>query len=256
MLLDASELRSEVPHGQGWSAEGIGEILYSWSSGVSLPPPGRALTFPVTWVGTQQRPDEGPAVPARPLPTDEEVMLRLGSNDTGALEILFERYARLVFRIARGVLRDSGEAEDVVQESFLHLYKKAGLFDGSKGSAKNWIVQIALHRALDRKAHLARRGFYFGTELSALGDTLLGGTDLDREIGARLNRALLEKAFVELPEIQRLTLELFYFEGLDLREISEKLNESLGNTRHYFYRGLERLRKNAFVQKLRENKRC
>ena len=56
--------------------------------------------------------------------------------------------------------------------------------------------------------------------------------------------------------MQRLTLELFYFEGFDLREISRKLNQPLGNTRHYFYRGLERLRKSAFVQRLRETKQC
>jgi len=223
---------------------------------MSSPPSGRALTFPVTWGQTQERPSTGRGVPERPVPSDEEVMLRLQSNDTAALEILFDRYARLVFRIARGVLRDTGEAEDVVQEAFFHLFKKAVLFDGSKGKAKNWILQIALHRALDRRAHLARRGFYLGTDIGALGDTLLGGTDLDREIGARLDRVQLEKAFEELPDIQRVTLELFYFEGLDLREISEKLNEPLGNTRHHFYRGLERLRKSVFVQNLRETKRC
>jgi RNA polymerase sigma-70 factor (ECF subfamily) len=65
----------------------------------------------------------------------------------------------------------------------------------------------------------------------------------------------LERAFEQLPEIQRVTLELFYFEGLELREISERLNEPLGNSRHHFYRGLERLRKSAFVQRLRETKR-
>jgi RNA polymerase sigma-70 factor (ECF subfamily) len=84
----------------------------------------------------------------------------------------------------------------------------------------------------------------------------LGGTDLEREIGSRLKHAQLQKAFAELPDVQRVTLELFYFEGLDLREISERLNEPLGNTRHHFYRGLERLRKSAFVQRLRETKRC
>jgi RNA polymerase sigma-70 factor (ECF subfamily) len=89
-----------------------------------------------------------------------------------------------------------------------------------------------------------------------LDDTLLGRTDLDREIGSRLNRAQLQRAFEELPHMQRVTLELFYFEGLDLREISEKFNQPLGNTRHHFYRGLERLRKSAFVQNLRETKRC
>jgi len=183
-------------------------------------------------------------------------MARLQSNDAAALEILFDRYARVVFSVARGVVRDTGEAEDLVQEAFLYVYRKAALFDRSKGSLKNWILQIALHRALDRKAHLARRGFYLGTDVTSLGDTQLGETDLDREIGAKLNRAQLEKAFEELPDIQRLTLELFYFEELSLREISERLSEPLGNTRHHFYRGLERLRKNSFVQRLQGTRRC
>jgi len=103
---------------------------------------------------------------------------------------------------------------------------------------------------------LSRRGFYLGTNINSLDDTLLGRTDLDREIGSKLNRAQLQRAFEELPDMQRVTLELFYFEGLDLREISEKFNQPLGNTRHNFYRGLERLRKSAFVQDLRETKRC
>jgi RNA polymerase sigma-70 factor, ECF subfamily len=222
---------------------------------MSAPPPGRALTFPITWGGTREQ-AVSPCLPERRIPSDDEVMARLQSNEAGALEILFDRYARLVFRIARGIVRDRGEAEDVVQEAFLYLYKKSRLFDGSKGSVKNWIVQVGLHRALDRKAHLARRGFYVGTDVGVLGDTLLGATDLDREIGAKLNRVQLEKAFQQLPGVQRATLELFYFEGLDLREISEKLNQPLGNTRHHFYRGLERLRKSAFVQGLRETKRC
>lgn len=223
---------------------------------MSSPPQGRALTFPIDWGRNQDRPTGAPDALERRIPSDEEAMARLQANDAGALEILFDRYSRLAFSIARGVIRDSGEAEDVVQEAFFYLYKKSLLFDGSKSSVKSWILQIALHRALDRKSHLARRGFYVGTDIGSLDDTLLGDTDLDREIGAKLNRAQLEKAFMELPEMQRLTLELFYFEGLNLREISEKLNEPLGNTRHHFYRGLERLRKSAFVQKLRGSKRC
>jgi RNA polymerase sigma-70 factor, ECF subfamily len=218
-------------------------------------PPRRALPFPATWDTTTQQPAV-PAVAERHLPSDEEVMSRLQANDTNALEILFDRYARLVFRIARGIIRDAGEAEDVVQESFFHVYKKSRMFDRSKGTAKNWILQIALHRTLDRKAHLARRGFYLGTNIDALDDILLGATDLEREVAGKMNREQLERAFEELPNTQRLTLELFYFEGLDLREISQKLNQPLGNTRHHFYRGLERLRKSAFVQSLRETKRC
>ena len=223
---------------------------------MSFPPPGRALTLPIAWNKSRERPAVPPEVSEPGILSDEEAMARLQSNDTNALEILFDRYSRLVLSVARGIVRDNGEAEDVVQEAFFYLYKKAALFDGSKGSVKNWILQIGLHRALDRKAHLARRGFYVGTDLGSVDDTVLGETDLDREVGAKLNRVQLEKAFEQLPEAQRLTLELFYFEGLDLREISEKLSEPIGNTRHHFYRGLERLRKSAFVQRLQGTKRC
>jgi RNA polymerase sigma-70 factor (ECF subfamily) len=153
--------------------------------------------------------------------------------------------------IAFRALRDRGEAEDAVQETFLYLYRKAALFDAQKGTAKAWIVQVAFHRSLDKKSYLARRGFYFGTEIDSAEDTLLGTTDLDREVGARLNRAKLEEAFAELPHVQRRTLEMFFFEGMEMREIAETLSESLGNVRHYYYRGLERLRKTAFVRKLR-----
>ncbi|MGA2430360.1 MAG: sigma-70 family RNA polymerase sigma factor [Candidatus Acidiferrum sp.] len=219
---------------------------------MSSPLPRRALTFPIHWDGARQR----SAAPLRHVSSDDEVMARLQSNPSEALEILFGRYSSLVLSIARGIVRDAGEAEDVVQELFFYLYKKSELFDGSKGSVKNWILQIAVHRALDKKSHLVRRGFYVGTDIDSLDDTLSGETDLDREIASKLNRAQLEKAFAQLSEIQRNTLGLFYFEGLGLREISERLNEPLGNTRYHFYRGLERLRKSSFVQSLRESKRC
>lgn len=177
-------------------------------------------------------------------------MARLQASDSNALHVLFDRYSRLVFGIALRILNDHGEAEDIVQEAFFHIHQKAALFDPLKGTAKAWIVQLAFHRALDRRAYLDRRGFYLGTDIASLADTLLEETDLEREIGAKLSRVQLEKAFEELPDRQRQTLEMFYFEGFDLREISERLNESFANTRHHFYRGLDKLRRSVFVQKL------
>jgi RNA polymerase sigma-70 factor (ECF subfamily) len=135
------------------------------------------------------------------------------------------------------------------------VYRKAALFDSAKGGAKAWIVQIAFSRALDRKAHLSRRGFYDGTEIDSLDDTLVGRADVEREISAKLDLAQLQKAFEDLTLMQRRTLELFYFEGFELKEISERLHEPLGNVRHHFYRGLERLRKSPSVQRLRGNER-
>lgn len=219
---------------------------------MSSPPQGRAIALPFIRAGTAK----DPATIAEQVEvkgqSDEDAMSRLQARDSIALNYLFDRYAHLVLSIALRILRDYGEAEEIVQDVFLYVYRKSTLFDPSRGSAKAWIVQIAFHRALDRKAHLARRGFYLGTDIDPLHDTLLDQTDVEREIGAEMNRLHLEKAFEELPEVQRRTLDLFYFQGLELREISERLNEPLGNVRHHFYRGLERLRKSAFVRKMWE----
>jgi RNA polymerase sigma-70 factor, ECF subfamily len=219
---------------------------------VGTPVQGRGLTFPIVFGRKSASPTRVQSKIHVYTPSDDELMVRLAANDSNALEILFDRYSRLVFSIAVRILRDYGEAEEVVQDAFFHLFQKATLFDSSKGSVKGWIVQIAYHRTLDQKSYLVRRDFYRSAPIESLDDSLLGETDLDREIGGRLNHALIAEALEELPEIQRRTLELFYFEGLELREIGDKLKEPLGNIRHYFYRGLERLRKNAFVQTLRE----
>jgi RNA polymerase sigma-70 factor (ECF subfamily) len=68
----------------------------------------------------------------------------------------------------------------------------------------------------------------------------------------RLDFSHLLSAFEDLTQMQRRTLELFYFQGMELREISQRLGEPIGNVRHHFYRGLERLRKSPAVKRLRE----
>jgi len=217
---------------------------------MSSRPQGRALPYPLLQAGTREPSLKIAEAQALRAQSDEQLMARLQSRDAAALGLLFDRYSRLVLGIALRILHEYGEAEEVVQETFFYVYRKAALFDASKGTAKAWIVQIAYHRALDSKAHLARRGYYLGTDIGPLDDTLLDTTDLERKVGAEIDRVNLEKAFEELPEMQRRTLNLFYFHGLELKEISVRLNEPLGNVRHHFYRGLEKLRKSAFVHKV------
>ncbi len=211
---------------------------------------GRILALPMVWDREGER-SALSEIPQGPQPSDEQLMNRLQSNDCNALDALFKRYSRLVFGIALRILGNRGESEDIVQDVFFYMYQKPALFDSAKGSAKGWIVQIAFSRALDRRAHLSRRAYYSGTNVDILADTLVGSTDMEQEVVARLNRTHLLRAFEELPAVQRRTIEMYYFEGLELREISERLDESLGNVRHHFYRGLQRLRKNSFVQSLR-----
>jgi RNA polymerase sigma-70 factor, ECF subfamily len=185
-------------------------------------------------------------------PSDEDLMAWIQAKDPRGLDLLYSRYSRLVFGIAFRIVNDKSEAEDIVQETFFSLYQKAMLFDPAKGSAKSWVVQIAFSRARDRRAHLLRRGFYSGTDIESLDDTLQGQDDIEREVGLRIDCSQLLSAFEDLTPMQRKTLELFYFQGLELREISERLNEPFGNVRHHFYRGLERLRKSPAVKRLRE----
>lgn len=216
---------------------------------MSTPPQERVLPLPLLAGG--RRDGSGTASELSRL-DDHDLMVRLEEREPKALEILFDRYSRLVRGIAIRILKDYGEAEDVLQDTFLYVYRRAALFDPRKGSFKAWIVQVAFHRALDSKSRLSRGGYYLRKEIYSVEDTLPGATDLDREIGARLDRAQLKRAFAEIPEAQRRTLELYYFEGLELREIAEQRNEPLGNVRHHYYRGLEQLRKSAFAGKLRK----
>jgi RNA polymerase sigma-70 factor (ECF subfamily) len=188
---------------------------------------------------------------AREPGSDEELMSRILLADADAANLLYARYSRLIMGVSLRILQDYGEAEENVQETFLQVFQKAEFFDMVRGTAKAWIVQIASNRALDRRAYLSRRSFYIGTEIG-VADSLPGATDLDRELGAKMNRVKIERAFEMLPEMQRRTLELFYFEEMPLREISAKLEEPLGNVRHHYYRSLERLRKTDIVQRLRE----
>jgi RNA polymerase sigma-70 factor (ECF subfamily) len=188
--------------------------------------------------------------------SDEGLIGLLRDKDAEALDVLFSRHSRLVYGIALRILRDAGEAEEIVQECFLYMFRKADTFQPSRGTAKVWIVQVAYSRARDRKAHLSRRGFYLRTDLDSdeLGGGPVGTTDVEREIGVKLDFERLKQAFLDLSDFQRKTVQLFYFEGLDLREISECLHEPLGNVRHHFYRGLERLRKSAMAERLRNHR--
>lgn len=170
---------------------------------------------------------------------DAEVMATLHAADGQALAILFRRYARLVYRVAVNILRDTGEAEDVTQEVFLEVYRKAHLYDPSRGSVRGWVLQYAYHRSLRRKGALSRRAAYRGEPLDRADAAL--DAPLPRLTPAEC-RWVLRAGLARLPPRQRETLELACFEDLSLREIAMRLGVSLGCARHYYYRGLARLR--------------
>jgi len=188
----------------------------------------------------------------KPNMTDEDVMERLRNGDPDALPLLFDRFHRLVMKIALRILRDAGEAEDVMQEIFLEIFNKAGQFDPAKGSAKTWILQYAYHRSLSRRQYLALRNFYDRHQTTELEVLESNRVDISwRGLTFEEWRQVIQQGLATLNEKQRKTVEMVCFQGLLLSEIAERTKESLPNVRHHYYRGLQALRK--FLQPQRSS---
>lgn len=173
---------------------------------------------------------------------DEDLLDHLKRGHHDALAVLFDRYHQLVLSIAGRILRDTAEAEDVVQTVFFEIFRAAELFDPSKGSAKAWVVQYAYHRSINRKHYLKLRTSPNGLEVCQLDPDQLPDPNGHDIAHAHESAELVHRGLGTLSRAQRTTLELAFFEGLTMTEISERMKESLGNVRHYYYRGLSRLR--------------
>lgn len=170
---------------------------------------------------------------------DDEVMAQVQADNGDALAILHRRYGGMIQRVATGILRDAAEAEDVTQEVFLEIYRKAYLFDPSRGSVRMWLLQYAYHRSLRRKAYLRLRAAYHGEPLEhAEAEPLWAGRALTPEE----SRWFIDEGLARLPERQRTTLMLACLEGASLKDVAGRLSVSVGCARHYYYRGLARLR--------------
>lgn len=183
---------------------------------------------------------------------DEALMVRVQAGDESALGQLLERHSRLVLGIGHRILRDTGEAQELVQDVFLHAYRKCQLFDPQRGSFRGWLIRITCRRALDRREYLNLRRFYDDRNLEDFLDVFQATTDLEYQTQLSRSEEALQLAFKDLSEKQRVTLELYFFEGYTLREIGERMNESLSNVRHYYYRALDRLKTSAELDALKD----
>src|SRR5215467_15485618 len=99
--------------------------------------------------------------------SDEELLRLASAGHHDALTVLFDRYHLLVYDVAVRIVRDPAEAEDVVQNVFLDVFRAMANFDPRKGILKVWILQYAYHRALHRKRHLVSNHFYSWENLEA-----------------------------------------------------------------------------------------
>jgi RNA polymerase sigma-70 factor, ECF subfamily len=162
--------------------------------------------------------------------------------------LLFQRYAGGVKNIGRRILRDTSEADDLIQEVFLYIHRRSGLFDPSKGSARSRIFQVAYTQALVRRRQLKSHGFYASAITDRPAENGLStteGANYDQGVEGFFGREGWKSIWGSLTDCQCETLRLHFYEGCTFTEIAEKLGQSYVNIRHHYYRGLEKLRKHA-----------
>jgi len=154
-------------------------------------------------------------------------------------------------------LRNTAEAEDLVQDLFIFIQRKCGIFDSSKSTARSWIIQMAYHRSIERRRHLTTRQFYKQMEIGSSTDHMVGTPTAESDYSAEevFGRNGLNKVVKALSEDQRETLRLHFFDGYTFAEISQKVGQPLENVRHHYYRGLDKLRRQMFGNNLPSNQR-
>ena len=185
--------------------------------------------------------------------SDETLMIQICDGSREALAMLFRRYARLVRTIAMRILRDASEADDLLQDLFLFIHRNSSTFDSSRSAMRSWIVQMTYHRAIDRRRYLNSRHFYTRVDLdgvAGLPDPRSEGRENEACFGLSVRNTTIGGLLDTLTEDQRNTLVLHFFEGYTFDEIAAKLDQSLGNIRNHYYRGLEKLRKQVFPGRL------
>lgn len=174
------------------------------------------------------------AVPTAPSDRarDRELLARVARGDVTALRSIYEQHASRAITIAYRILRNREEAEDVVQETFLEVWRRSAQFDPGRGGAVAWVVTIARSRAIDR---LRARNIAGRTIASAADETvgLLPVSPPSPAVEAQRKRdeRRVAAALSTLPPAQRRTIELAYFEGLSQSEIAVRTASPLGTVK-------------------------
>jgi RNA polymerase sigma-70 factor, ECF subfamily len=178
-----------------------------------------------------------------PEPSDETLVERVAAGDLAAFSALYDRYDRPVYALATHLL-GAAEADDVVQEVFLRLWRNADQFDATRGRFATWFLAIARHEVL---ARLRRRTREECLALAGDIDRVLAAApdisiDIEEQAWHRERSALVLRALNRLPPEQRRVLVLAYFGELSQATIAESLGWPLGTVKKRVRLGLQKLR--------------
>ena len=170
---------------------------------------------------------------------DRELLDSL-AHDPSALEVLYDRYAGLVYGLALAALRNPDDAQDLTQELFLSLYQQAKNYDPARGALAGFLATMTRTRAIDRLRGRSRKVRLL-RDFSQSDPPAPPVTALDRLSLAQCSERV-RIALAALPEDQRRVLEMAYYRGLSQAEIAADLDASLGTVKSWARRGLIALR--------------
>ena len=172
---------------------------------------------------------------------DSDLARRLRGRDAGAMRELYDRYGRLVYSLILRVVRNSGAAEDLVQETFLRVWNRIQAFDPERGALGPWVLTVARNRAIDYLRSTDGRMAAGALELDRLEHPGQYCDFDDRALS--LDRARrLKDAFEKLTPNQKTVVELAYYEGLSQTEMAERMQQPLGTVKTWVRSALKVLR--------------
>ncbi len=165
---------------------------------------------------------------------------QVAKQDREAFSQLYDRSSSLVFSLAMRMLKVRSDAEDLLQEVFVQVWRQASNYSADRGSPEAWIINIARSRAIDKIRSIRRMEKSFvltGDPARAESSDNVESSAAESEVRLTMNSAL-----ENLPEAQRKVLELAYFDGLTQTEIAQRLAEPLGTVKTRMRSGMQRLR--------------
>ena len=172
---------------------------------------------------------------------DHAALERMARGDHEALAELYDRHGRLVFSLALRILRDQSDAEDIVQDVFSQAWRQAARYESSRGNVIAWLLNLTRSRAIDRL-----RGRRARPDTAAGDPSTLELPDLsqpvDEQIALSTEAARIRAAVDELSVLQRVAIELAFYEGLTHVEIAERLELPLGTVKTRIRQGLLKLK--------------
>lgn len=183
------------------------------------------------------------ATSLRPEPAqdnDVELLKAVAARNEAALGQIYDRYRVILFGVLLRILNDRAEAEDVLQETFLQVWRRAADFDEKRGRPFTWLVTLARSRGIDRLRTLASRERV--AQAGAKENPEEEFSDAATDVVRSEQRGVVNKALAQLPEEQKRPLMLAYFDGLTQSEIAAQLGAPLGTVKTRMRAGMMKLR--------------